>query len=244
MRTRQPRNDRWDTIRRLFLFVLAALVFSALGYTLLVATFPLFSRAYLGTVDWSILDGFVSVVTLALFAGGFAFALAEYTDKEHAKHREKTKLSYDIYQAIFEKLTAPENEAARRWILANIPAKQPEEEIAAWYERIQSTIRKHPSRTKTGGLPEGQVAVKLTLNCFDYIGFIAKHYWDIDDDSLDWISPPISKVWKRIGPYVRHIRTLRNASDYYLSAEDIGERCIAWRKKKRLPDEEYVRETL
>ena len=32
------------------------------------------------------------------------------------------------------------------------------------------------------GPPEGQRAVKMTLNLLDYIGFIAKNYWDIEDD--------------------------------------------------------------
>ena len=94
-----------------------------------------------------------------------------------------------------------------------------------------------------GDIPEGQRSVKLTLNCFDYIGFIAEHYWEIEDDSLNWLSPPIAKVWKRIGPYVSHIRDLRNVSDYYVSAEQIGKRSIQWRKENRLPDEEYSEKT-
>jgi hypothetical protein len=167
----------------------------------------------------------------------------EYADKENAKTREKAKLSYEIYQAIFEKLTAPEQEAARRWILTNIPVKKADEEMGVWYEQANAAImRRTPGANDD--LPEGQTAVKLTLNCFDYIGFIANHYWDVDDDSLDWISPPIAKVWKRIGPYVNHIRTLRKASDYYLSAELIGSRCIEWRQKRGLADEEYAKATL
>ena len=239
------RDDaKWETVRRLPVFILAALSFSMLGYVLLIWAFPYFSRAYLGTVDWNMLGGFVSVITLALFAGGLAFALAEYTDKENASRREKAKLSYDIYRSIFDKLTAPENEAARRWILANIRIKKPDEDLAAWYQETHARIMSHSSGTETAGPAEGQTSVKLTLNCFDYIGFIANHYWDIDDDSLDWISPPIAKVWKRIGPYVEHIRTLRKARDYYISAEYIGRRCIEWRQRRGLPDEEYAKDTL
>ena len=95
-----------------------------------------------------------------------------------------------------------------------------------------------------GDLPEGQKALKLTLNCFDYIGFIANHYWEIEADSLDWISAPIAKVWRRIGPYVLHIRTLRETTDYYLSAEYIGNLCVQWRQKKGLDDERYVKRSL
>lgn len=244
MKPIQPRNNNWETFRKLPFFILAALGFAAVGYLFLVGTFPLFSRVYLGKVDWNMLGGYISVVSFALVAGGLAFAIAEYYDKEIAKRREKAKLSYDIYQAIFEKLTAPEQEAARRWILTNIPLKKADEDIAAWYEQVNAKIMSRHKGMKADELPEGQIAVKLTLNCFDYIGFIANHYWDIDDDSLDWISPPIAKVWKRIGPYVTHIRTLRKARDYYLSAEDVGKRCIRWREKRGLPDEEYAKQTL
>src|SRR5215211_3051492 len=98
MRSSQPRNERWETVRRLPAFALAALVCSGVGYLLLMWAFPFFSRRYLGAVDWTMLGGYISVITLALFAGGLAFALAEYSDKENAKRREKAKLSYDIYQ--------------------------------------------------------------------------------------------------------------------------------------------------
>ena len=94
------------------------------------------------------------------------------------------------------------------------------------------------------GLPEGQKAVKLTLNCFDYIGFVASHYWEVENDSLDWISAPVAKIWRRIGPYVLHTRTLRKTRDYYLSAEYVGKLCVEWRKKKRLSDEEIVKNSI
>ena len=251
MTTNPPANDYRANVRRLAGFVLAAILIGTAGYFLLIAVaFPAFSRTYLGKVDWSLLEGFVSVISLALVAGSLAFALVEYTEKENAKQREKliearekAKLSYDIYQAIFERLTDPEQEAARRWILANIPLKKDDEDLAAWYQRVQAKIMARPEG-RENELPEGQRAVKLTLNCFDYIGFIANHYWDIDEDSLDWISPPIAKVWKRIGPYVTHVRTLRKAKDYYLSAEAMGKRCIEWRQRRGFGEEEYAKETV
>jgi len=245
MKPVQRPNINWEIFRKLSLFGLASLILSLGGYRLLMWVFPFFSSAYFGKVEWDRLGEYISVVSLALVAGGLAFALAEYTEKEIAKRHEKAKLSYNIYQAIFEKLTAPDHEAARRWILANIPVKKPDEEMADWYKETNARIMSRPTGTEDiAGLPEGQTSVKLTLNCFDYIGFIANHYWDVDDDSLDWISPPIAKVWKRIGPYVQHTRTLRKASDYYLSAEYIGNRCIQWRQSRGLPDEQYAKATL
>jgi hypothetical protein len=94
-----------------------------------------------------------------------------------------------------------------------------------------------------GELPEGQRYIKQTLNCLDYIGFIANHYWEIGENSLDWLSPPVAKVWRRLGPYVRYVRTLRGAKDYYVPAEYIGELCIQWRRDKGYVDEEYVDQT-
>ena len=238
-----PQNYRAN-VRRLAVFVLAALFIGTIGYFFMIrVAFPAFSRASLGEVDWSLLEGYVSVISLALVTGSIAFAFAEYTDKETAKERERAKLSYEIYQAIYDRLTDPEQEAARRWILVNIPIKEDDEDIAAWYQKVQAKIMARPDGS-LHELPEGQKAVKLTLNCFDYIGFIAIHYWDVDDDSLDWISPPIAKVWKRIGPYVAHIRTLRKAKDYYLSAESMGKRCLQWRQDRGFGEEQYAKETL
>ena len=204
--------------------------------------FPGFTRGISETNNWYLLEGFVSAISLALLAGGLTFALAEYIDTEKAKQAEKAKLSYEIYNAIYHKLTDPAQEAARRWILSNITIKMDDEDIETWYQRTHAKIMK-TSRGGKGELPEGQNAVKMTLNCFDYIGFIADHYWDMEDDSLDWISAPIAKVWRRIGPYVLHVRTLRKTTDYYLSAERVGDLCVEWRQGKGLPDEEIAKET-
>jgi hypothetical protein len=223
---------------KLFFLILASIVIGTLAYFgIVLLAFPVFSN------DWNLLDGFVGVISFALLVGSLTFALTEYIGTEKAKEADKAKLAYEIYKAIFEKLTDPEQEAARRWILSNIDIKKEDEEIAAWYKRTNTKVMR-VARDNISDLPEGQKAVKLTLNCFDYIGFIANHYWEIEADSLDWISAPIAKVWGRIGPYVMHIRTLRNTTDYYLSAEYLGELCVKWRQDKGLDDEEYVKKTL
>jgi len=89
------------------------------------------------------------MISLAVVGGGLTFAGVEYVSKENAKAREKAKLSYDIYQAIFDKLTAPEQEAARRWILTNIEAKKEDEDRAAWYQKTQAKImERQPGKRK------------------------------------------------------------------------------------------------
>lgn len=229
--------------RRLILFGLISLAIIVISYLLIVWGFPRFTRNVSGIENWELFDVFTGVISLSLLAGGFTFALAEYIDSEKAKQAEKAKLSYDIYKAIFEKLTDPEQEAARRWILSNIAIKEDDEDIAAWYEKTHKKITSGGTKG-TAGLPEGQKAVKLTLNCFDYIGFVASHYWEVENDSLDWISAPVAKIWRRIGPYVLHTRTLRKTRDYYLSAEYVGKLCVEWRKKKGFSDEEIVKNSI
>lgn len=237
-----PKIDH-KIFKRLASYGLISIAFALAGYLFIVyVLFPAFTKNVSGIKSWDLFDTFTSVASLSLFVGGFAFALAEYSDKERAKQAEKSKLSYDIYRAIFEKLTDPEQEAARRWILSNITIKKDNEDIVTWYEQTHKTIVRQTEQT--ADLPDGQKAVKLTLNCFDYIGFIASHYWEIEKDSLDWISAPVAKVWRRIGPYVLHTRKLRNTTDYYLSAEYVGKLCVEWRKKKGLPDEEIAKNTI
>lgn len=244
MKSSNSRNNNQSTFRNLSIIVSLSILFGfGVFFIIVVWAFPTFSRNASGMTDWSMLEGFASVISLSLLAGGLIFAITEYINAENAKlkekiaeDREKAKLSYDIYNAIYHKLTDPEQEGARRWILMNIVIKKEDEDIESWYERTNKAIMQKTEHDK-GGLPEGQVAVKLTLNCLDYIGFIADHYWEVEKDSLDWISAPIAKIWRRIGPYVMHVRKLRNTTDYYLSAERVGKICVDHRLRKGLPDE-------
>jgi len=232
-----------NVARQLALFSLATLIIGVLGYFGIMGLFRAFSLNAIGEEDWSLLDGFVSVISLSILVGGIAYPIVDRIRADVAEAREKAKLSYDIYQAIFEKLTDPAHEAARRWILSNIQVKEKDEDINVWYDKTHARVMAMESGQGVH-LPDGQRAVKTTLNCLDYIGFIAKHYWDIEDDSLDWLSPPISKIWRRIGPYVLQIRNIRKAGDYYVFAEYIGELCIEWRQKRGLGEEEYAKNTL
>ncbi|HEY5730642.1 MAG TPA: hypothetical protein VIS72_11360 [Anaerolineales bacterium] len=251
MNNNQPKSENRNIVPKIIRIGLGSLMLALIGFLLIVYVgFPLFSKSFPNTGDWNLLEGFASAVSLALLIGGLIFVFIEYTNAENTKlkeklaeDREKAKLSYEIYNAIYDKLTDPAQEAARRWILTNIDIIKNDENIENWYEKTHATIMSATIVNSTG-LPEGQSAVKMTLNCFDYIGFIASHYWEVEADSLDWISAPIAKVWRRIGPYVLHIRTLRNTTDYYLSAEHVGNLCIEWRENKGLPDEEIARNTI
>lgn len=224
---------------QLLTFMASTLVFGVLGYFGILWLFRVFAINVAGAEDWNLLEGFVAVLSLSILAGGLVYPVFDRIRAEVVEAREKVKLSYVIYQAIFEKLTDAEQEAARRWILTNISIKKDEEPLTDWYVKTHAKVMERQGEPD-GELPEGQRYVKMTLNCLDYIGFIAKHYWEIEDDSLDWLSPPIAKVWRRLGPYVIHIRNLRDARDYYVFAEFIGKECIQWRRDRGLPDEEFA----
>lgn len=243
MKYHQTRKNNRKLLLQLFFFALTTVALGVISYFGILRGFRAFAGGVSGSLEeWTLLDGFVGVISLALLVGGLTYTVLDRIRAEYAEEREKTKLSYEIYQAIFEKLTDPEEEAARRWILMKIEVKKDEETIESWYERMHARIMEDPNGNPSG-TPDGQKHIKRTLNCLDYIGFIANHYWEIGENSLDWLSPPVAKVWRRLGPYVRHVRTLRGAKDYYVPAEFIGDLCLQWRQEKGFPDEEYVAET-
>jgi hypothetical protein len=229
--------------RKFGFFTLFTILFTLVGYSITMGLFRLFSFNISGTQDWNLLSGFVGVLTLSFLVGGLVTSVIDRVNADVVESREKAKLSYDIYQDINVKLTDPEQEAARRWILVNIAVKRDNDDSGEWYAQTQQKIMAAGEEAE-GGMTEGQRAVKMTLNLLDYIGFIAKNYWDIEDDSLDWLGLPIAKIWRRIGPYVAEIRRQRNARDYYVFAEYIGNLCIEWRQKRGLPDEEIAKNTL
>lgn len=243
MNYQQSRKNNRRLFFQLAFFALTTIALGVVSYFAILRSFRAFALRISGSLEqWTLLDGFVGVISLALLVGGLTYTVLDRIRAEYAEEREKTKLSYDIYQAIFEKLTNPEQEAARRWILANIKVKKSDEDIESWYQRTQTKIME-PGDGDESGLPEGQKFVKQTLNCLDYIGFIAHNYWEIGEGSLDWLSPPVAKVWSRLGPYVQHVRTLRGAKDYYIPAEYIGDLCIQRRRARGFADEEYVEQT-
>lgn len=243
MKYHQTRRNNRKLLLQLAFFTLTTVALGVLSYFGILRGFRAFAGGVSGSLEeWTLLDGFIGVISLALLVGGLTYTVLDRIRAEYAEEREKTKLSYEIYQAIFEKLTDPEEEAARRWILTKIEVKKEDEAIESWYQRMHARIMEGKDGD-TSEPPDGQKFVKRTLNCLDYIGFIANHYWEIGENSLDWLSPPIAKVWRRLGPYVRHVRTLRGAKDYYVPAEFIGDLCIQWRQEKGFPDEEYVEKT-
>lgn len=191
-------------------------------------------------VDWSLLEGFMGLLTVALIAGGSFFALFEYINSERQQKREGAETSFNIYSQIFNRLMNDEDTAARRWIILNIPVLQPEQDHQEWLDEVKVLLNQHPEGW-TGDSPPGQAYLKRILNTLDFVGFVAENYWDMDNELVEWMSGPITKVWERIGPYIEDQAVQRKEPDYYRAARALSQYCMEWRKREGLPQSVIVR---
>ena len=65
MKPNQLRYNNQDIIRKLMLIGLSAILVATLGYLLIVNfLFPYFSLMVAGEINWNLLEGFVSVLSL------------------------------------------------------------------------------------------------------------------------------------------------------------------------------------
>ena len=184
------------------------------------------------------LDSFTGLVTLAVVSGGFLFWVIDRRQKELAEAAREQSLSFQLFQTIHDRLVNPDQEKARRWILSHIPIKQPDQPLEDWYAQITPIIEARPSSWDHSRSP-GQIYIKQVLNNFDFIGFVSEHFWNSRETDVEWISPPVAKVWERIGPYVQHLSEQRQEPDYYRAARQFGEYCIKFRQQKGLPPSRY-----
>jgi hypothetical protein len=242
----KPKRSQRRVLPRLPLALVSAVIaigtFFAGGFLL----FPAFSQ-WTGVVTeegqaWSLLEGMTGLATLSLAMGGIVFAAIEYYESSEERADKAAQEEFNLYQDIFDQLMDPDEIAARRWIILNIPLRaegEPEEE---WILKVRSIIfQKPPGSTD---IAPGHGCVKQVLNTFDYLGFVACHYWDLEGPLIEWMNPPIAKVWERIGPYVEEEARRRNEPDYYKSARDFGNHCIAWRDQKAFPEPTIVEDAL
>jgi hypothetical protein len=182
--------------------------------------------------NWGLLEGFTSLTTLCLLIGGFAFTFQEIHRSAEQYRRERAHASYTIYKEMYDKLTAPEATAARRWILQNLPAL---EDVGgdrdAWLARTKALLDQRPRR-RPHARPVGRQHLKQILNCFDFIGFVANHYWTIENELVEWMNPVIAKVWERVYHVVEDEAERRGEPDYYQAARDLGDECLRWRAER------------
>jgi len=232
-----PRQIRRETARRLLWAGLASLVVAGLAFVAVFALFPrtAFLPQQVGQgesarpVHWEMLSGVTGVITLSLLAGGLVFSLVEYFTNEIQQRREAALASFEIYKQVFDRLMEPEAVAARRWVLQHIPLLSDAEDKQAWLARCQKILDTIPRGWK-GERPPGREHLKNILNSFDFIGFVAEYYWNIENELVEWFSPSVAKVWERIAPAVEAEAEERNEPDFYRSARDFGAHCVVWRK--------------
>jgi hypothetical protein len=220
----------WSAIIAVGVFVLALLLFY------LTPVLPNGPRH----LDWALLEGFISLLSLALVLGGSIFALREYINNEIQqekdeiqRQKDEAKVAFDVYQVIFDRLMNPEDIAARRWIIQHIPVLQPDEDQEAWVKAVRGKIQAWPEDWQ-GETSPGQIYVKRVLNTLDFVGFVAENYWGRwHDELVQWMSSPITKVWERIGPYVEYEAIERKEPDFYQAARMLSEYCLEWRREHR-----------
>lgn len=226
--------------KRFWRLALISLFSSLFAYLLIrYLLFPFFLSGVCKTgseCNWSLLEGYASILTLAILVGGLVFTVWEYS-------RQESQISFQMYQAIHARMTNPTEEAARRWIFATIkPLEQTDMSLDQWLEKTANDLHYKPDNWEQDMAP-GHQAVKMTLNTLDYVGFIAENYVNVEGPLLEWMSPPIAKVWERLAPYVEYERNARGEPDYYKAASAIGEKCLNWRKQQGLKSEIIERGT-
>lgn len=186
-------------------------------------------------INWDRLGDITSLATFSLVVGGVVFALINYIQNAVQRKRDDAQASFNIYKEMYSRLMNPAALEARRWVIVNLPTlEEMGNDKEAWLDCIQSKVDKTPRGVKNVR-SAGKEYIKEILNTFDFIGFVAKHYWNMENELVIWMSPPVAKVWERIYLYVEEEARLRNEPDYYVSARQFATYCMEWRRKNRPP---------
>jgi len=210
----------------LFFFFLCLLIFPLT--TFLPNLLPV--RPNPDPVSWDFLGSITSLATFALILGGLVFAFIDYVQNAVQRKREESESSFSIYKEMYERLMSQDALAARRWVIVNLPVLEDmNNDKDAWFLQVKNRINELPSGS-TGGRAPGKDYVKQILNDFDFIGFVNKNYWKMENEVVEWMSPPVAKVWERIHLYVEDEAKERNEPDYYKSAREFADYCLKWRR--------------
>jgi hypothetical protein len=231
----EPLQVKRETTRQLWRTMAISAGFVLLSFVLLLGLFWA-TRWLPGTggsaPDWGLLEGFTSLIALCLLVGGFAFTFQEIHRNAEQYRRERAQASYAIYKEMYDKLTDPEAAAARRWVLQTLPTlEEAGGDREAWLARSQALLDERPEG-QPDARPAGRTYLKQILNCFDFIGFVATHYWTIENELVIWMNPVVAKVWERVYHVVEDEAERRGEPDFYRAARDLGEQCVRWRRER------------
>jgi hypothetical protein len=201
-------RKNWSEHKTLFLIV-AVTALSFLAWIGLLYLLWLALQARGNPVDfWAMAESLsTAVAAAAVITAGF-IAYRELSEISSSRNLE-------IIDRLFAELNSTENIEARRWIFQNLPEK-PEEGLA----NLTS---------------EGRTAVKRVLNSLDRVAFLTQPGWVDEGKVMPWMNPMIVKAWVKLRPYVVYERERRQEPDYYNTAQQLAERCLAWRAQ-HLPE--------
>jgi len=191
-------------------------------------------------LDWGSLGNMASVTAISVAAGGVYFTYHQYRHSEKQRIREDAESAINLYKNIYDRIMNPASVEARRWVILNLPTLDAmNNDKEAWLTHIHKKILQRPRGSKGKRAP-GQEYLKHILNDLDFIGFIHTNYWPMDEEMAQWMSPPVAKVWERIGEYVEREARLRSEPDYYIAARDFGNYCVEWRRKHNRPQSKVI----
>ncbi len=181
-------------------------------------------------IHWDFLGSITSLATLALILGGLVFAFIDYVQGAVQRKREESESSFNMYKEMYDRLMNPASIEARRWVIVNLPTlEKMNNDRDAWLATVKSKINEAPPDSMTRA--PGKEYVKHILNDFDFIGFVHKNYWKMEEELVNWMSSPVAKVWERIYLYVEEEAKERKERDYYESAREFGDHCMRWRRE-------------
>ena len=181
-------------------------------------------------IDWNLLEGITSLAALSLLVGGAVFAVSEHTQNSIQQRRESALASFDIYRELFDRLMNPVDVESRRWLIQNVPTlEKADGDAAVWLIQVKAKLNEFPEGWNQDR-PPGKEHLKRVLNTFDFIGFSARFYWNMDNELVEWLSPAVSKTWERVYLFVEDEAERRNEADYYRAARDFGDYCVEWRR--------------
>jgi hypothetical protein len=156
---------------------------------------------------WPMIEALSTALTAAAVLGAAFVASRELSELASSRH-------LDVADKLFEELNSQENIEARRWVFVDLP-----EDPADPGEVIGSLS------------PQGQEAIKRVLNSLDRIAFLTQSNWIPDEMVMPWMNPMVVKAWAKLAPYVEYERQRRHEPDYYQSAHQLADRCLAWREQ-------------
>ena len=194
------------------LFVLfIVIIFSCILYFLWISfILPLICKYFSITTDTAKRIGYLSnAASFILSTCAYIFVIMQISSASKKK-------DYEIFRDIYEKMMDDKQIEYRRFI----------------YEKINIGEPKKESIKKILMNAENRHVIKEVINLLDYYGFLLMQSWIQEKEVIDWMSPIVVKVWKKIGDIVDYeVKRREGEPDYYRGARYLANECFKWREK-------------